>query len=432
MNAEQLLNLAKFFHEHRDFIINEETAKMSLVVPFLRLLGYDSNSPREVRVEYTAAFTQGDGKRLPDRMDFAIFDKSGTKPLMVIETKPLGIDLGSRAQQLARYIAQLPDLHFGIITDGCTYDFYGDLECPNVMDSHPFFTFSLDDPQTDWAKVASFLSKFSRDVFNAETLVTDAENSRYRQAMVEKLAKVLRAPGKDEDFMRWLTADVYRGKRTASVMARLSEIAKDAVEPALLRVMGDEFVEKLKERIHAAQPPNADQSTDSSMDDELHNEEQACASYDESHESSRKGIVTTQLELDAYEIVKTLCIRAGYEEGHILFRDTVNYCNISFARPTRWFVRFFGDSRRSNITTLVSTDQARELAANFDVEDSPQVFGVSRVYIDDIAQLWALESVILQSLNILLGSSIKGDQSELNDLELSELGYPSREVPLNQ
>jgi hypothetical protein len=130
--------------------------------------------------------------------------------------------------------------------------------------------------------------------------------------------------------------------------------------------------------------------------------------------------------------VKTLCIRAGYEEGHILFRDTVNYCNISFARPTRWFVRFFGDSRRPNITTLVSTDQVRELAANFDVEDSPQVFGVSRVYIDDIAQLWALESVILQSLNILLGSSSKGDQSELNDLELSEIRYQSREVHLNQ
>ena len=52
MNAEQLLNLAKIFLENRDFITNEETAKLSLVVPFLRLLGYDPNAPREVRVEY--------------------------------------------------------------------------------------------------------------------------------------------------------------------------------------------------------------------------------------------------------------------------------------------------------------------------------------------------------------------------------------------
>jgi hypothetical protein len=196
--------------------------------------------------------------------------------------------------------------------------------------------------------------------------------------------------------------------------------------------MGDEFVEKLKERIHAAQPPNADQSTDASMDDEVYGEEQARASYDEGLESSRKGVITTQLELDVYEIVKALCLRAGYEEGQILFRDTVNYCNISFGRPTRWFIRFFGDSRRPNITTLVPTDQARETAPDFDVEESPQVFGVSRVYIDDVAQLWALEPIILQSLNILLGSSNKGEQSEVNDPELNKFGYEGGEVHLNQ
>jgi hypothetical protein len=57
------------------------------------------------------------------------------------------------------------------------------------------------------------------------------------------------------------------------------------------------------------------------------------------------------------------------------------------------------------------------------VEEAPQVFGVSRVYIDDMAQLWTLEPVILQSLNILLGSSNKGDHAKLNDLELNEIGY---------
>ncbi|MBU0756085.1 MAG: type I restriction enzyme HsdR N-terminal domain-containing protein, partial [Planctomycetes bacterium] len=181
MDANQLLDLVKRYRENKGFITNEETAKMALVVPFLRHMGYDPNQPREVRLEYTAEFTQGDGKRLPDRMDFAIFDKNGSKPLMVIETKPLGTDLKSKTQQLARYIAQMPNLQFGIITDGCHYHFFGDLENPNQMDQDPFFSFALDDPKTDWEKVAKFLSKFSRDSFNAETLVTDAENSRYRQ-----------------------------------------------------------------------------------------------------------------------------------------------------------------------------------------------------------------------------------------------------------
>ena len=259
MDTNQLLELIKRYHDNRDFITNEETAKMALVVPFIRLLGYDTNLPREVRLEYTAEFTQGDGKRLADRMDFAIFDKAGVKPLLVIETKPLGTDLAAKSNQLARYIAQVADLHFGIITDGCVYLFYGDLENPNQMDREPFFRFALDDPNADWGKVATFLSKFSREAFNAETLVTDAENSRYRQAMVERLARVLKAPAADEGFMRWLTDDIYKGKRTTAVMTRFAELAREAVEPALFRVIGEDFLARLKERIQqsGARKPGA-------------------------------------------------------------------------------------------------------------------------------------------------------------------------------
>jgi hypothetical protein len=79
-------------------------------------------------------------------------------------------------------------------------------------------------------------------------------------------------------------------------------------------------------------------------------------------------------------------------------------------------VRFFGDSRRLNITTLVPTSQARESAPNFDVEESPQVFGTSRIYFNDIAQLQDLEPVILQSLSILLGSVNKEDRSEPDEV----------------
>jgi hypothetical protein len=43
----------------RALITNKETARMALVVPFIRLLGYDPNIPKEVRLEYAAEFTQG-------------------------------------------------------------------------------------------------------------------------------------------------------------------------------------------------------------------------------------------------------------------------------------------------------------------------------------------------------------------------------------
>jgi hypothetical protein len=402
MNAEQLEKLSQVYADNREFINNEETAKMALVVPFIRLLGYDPNVPREVRPEYTADFTQGDGKRLPDRMDFAIFDRTGAKPLMIIETKPVGTNLRSKSQQLARYISQLPDLHFGILTDGCVYQFYGDLDSPNVMDSEPFFTFSLDDPKTDWTKIALFLSKFSRDAFNAETLLTDAEDSRYRQAMVDKLVRVLRAPVEDEAFLKWLTTDVYTGKRTSQVMIRMGGIAREAIEPALLRVMGDEFVEKLKERIRAVQAPDRrgeEEVPEHGLNTETGKDEPAPNQSEKCKESSR--VFTTDDERRFVEVVKKICSEAGYDPDLVQLRDTINYCNASYRRPKKWFIRYFGDTRRKNITTLVPTLEARKLIADREVEDSPAVFGVSRIYINSVDDLLQMENLITRSLLIL-------------------------------
>ncbi|MDM8542012.1 hypothetical protein QUF90_13075 [Desulfococcaceae bacterium HSG9] len=402
MDQKQLINLANNYKDQKEFITNEETAKMSLVVPFIRLLGYDPNLPREVRLEYKAEFTQGDGKRLRDSMDFALFDKSGFKPLMIIETKPLGTNLKSNSPQLARYIAQLPDLHFGILTDGCNYLFYGDLESPNIMDSDPFFTFSLDDSKIDWTTVASFLTKFSRDAFNAETLLTDAENSRYRQAMVDKLVNVLRAPAEDEEFMKWLTAGIYTGLRTAKVMTRMAEIARSAIEPALLHVMGDEFIDQLKNRIHAAQKAKADiiepakeakEIDDNNTDDDA-----------DDVKIKKSSIITTEDELQAFEIIKGIIEDSDYDVEKILYKDTVNYFNVSYDKPTRWFIRVFADSKRKNIVTLVELEKAQELGEGFDVEKAPKVFGVSRIFIEDIEDITKLNDLVLESLKTLCGN----------------------------
>lgn len=401
MEANQLLELVKRYQENREFITNEETAKMALVVPFIRLLGYDPNTPREVRLEYAAEFTQGDGKRLPDRMDFAIFDQTGTKPLMVIETKPLGTDLQAKAQQLARYIAQMADLHFGIITDGCHYLFFGDLENPNQMDREPFFSFSLEDAKTDWAKVAKFLTKFSREAFNADTLITDAENSRYRQAMINRLAKALKSPAEDESFMRWLTEEVYKGKRTAGVMMRLGEVAREAIEPALLRVMGDDFLDKLKARINSLRETG----------EESVQEVQGVARLDSagaveekkelpSEERPRATIETTQEELEFYGLVRDICGKNGVNPEEILHRDTSNYFNISYRKPTKWFLRLFSSGKRKSVVSWVPAEDAKRLVSGFVVEEAPAAFGASRVYIDNVAQMWALTSLILRSLEL--------------------------------
>jgi len=413
MDAKQLLDLVQRYNENREFIGNEETAKVALVIPFIKLLGYDPSMPREVRLEYSADFTIGDGKRLPDRMDFAIFDSTGTRPLMVIETKPLGTDLLAKSQQLARYLAQMPDLHFGIITDGCHYYFFGDLENPNQMDREPFFSFSLDDPKADWPKVATFLGKFSRDSFNAATLITDAENSRYRQGMIDRLVRALRTPAEDESFLRWLTEDVYRGKRTAAVMARLGDVAREAVEPALLRVMGDDFVDKLKVRIQKLN--ESDDTNEANAAREVPTSLQPAASPPEA-KAPQRAIETTTEELEFLATVTQICEKAGYSAADIVHRDTTNYFNVSYLRPTKWFVRYFSGGRRRSVVTLVPPEEARQLCPGFEVEEAPAAFGVSRVYLDNVAQLWAVAGLVRRSLQLL--ATAREEQREATGPEI--------------
>ena len=257
--------LCRLYDANKAYIVNEEAAKMGLVVPFIRLLGYDPNLPKEVRPEYCADFVQGDGKKQPDRMDYAIFDATGTKPLMVFETKALGTDLASCSNQLARYIAQLPGLHFGVMTDGCRYRFYGDLENQNKMDKDPFFTFALDDPKTDWDKVAKFLTKFSRESFNAETLITEAENSRYRQEMIDKLAKALKSPSEDDAFMKWLTADIIQRKSNCGRDGPAWRGCAGFYQPTLLRVMSNDFTDRLREGLQRTLDNDKDQTGNTSI-----------------------------------------------------------------------------------------------------------------------------------------------------------------------
>jgi hypothetical protein len=349
-------------------------------------------------------------------MDFAIFDMSGLKPLMVIETKPLGTDLPAKAQQLARYISQLADLHFGIITDGCDYLFFGDLENPNQMDKKPFFSFSLDDMKTDWGAVAKFLTKFSRDTFNADTLITDAENSHYRQAMVDKLVNTLKNPSENEDFLKWLTSEMYRGKRTTIVMARLGEVAKQAIEPALMRLIGDDFLEKLKERmlehrksaeVNGALGEPSAKSTETEVAGDTDEKEM---------EKQKRGAVeTTEEEIEFYKNVRDICVKMGSLPEDIIYRDTVNYFNVSFQRPSNWFVRYFGNRKRTNVVTRIPFTEAQQLLQGFDIEEAPAAFGISRVYIDSPAQAWAIEKVIRKSFEIA-----KTDKDDSSQDELSE------------
>ena len=92
-----------------------------------------------------------------------------------------------------------------------------------------------------------------------------------------------------------------------------------------------------------------------------------------------------------------------------MFKDTVYYFNISYSKPTFWFVRFFADAKRKNITTLVPVEEAIALAKGFEVEQPPEAFGASRVYFSDLAQLRDLRFLLARSLGILQSQKVGSD-----------------------
>ena len=68
---------------------------------------------------------------------------AAVKPKLIIECKKIGDPLGKASiSQLFRYFTALR-VKFGILTDGISYQFFSDIDTPNIMDSAPFFEFNL-------------------------------------------------------------------------------------------------------------------------------------------------------------------------------------------------------------------------------------------------------------------------------------------------
>ena len=222
--------------------------------------------------------------------------------------------------------------------------------------------------------------------------------------MIDKLSAVLKAPGENEGFLKWLTEDIYKGKRTTAVMERLAEVAKEAIEPTLLRVMGDDFLNKLKERIQ-----RLNEGTESPAVTEGPNvlKPDSAKPFDTEprapgDEKGRATVETTEDEMAFFAVVRDICGKNGHPVSDILFRDTSSYFNVSFKKPTKWFVRFFGNGKRKSIATWVPVEEAKTLAAGFEVEAAPTAFGLSRVYIETIPQVWALKALVARSLELSL------------------------------
>ena len=206
--AEKVQQLGSRIHDLRAHIATEEATKTSLIMPFLQLLGYDTFDPRVVVPEFTADV----GTKKGEKVDYAVLQDGD--PILLFEVKCCGTELDQgKANQLRRYFQSTPTARIGVLTDGVQYEFYSDLDQPNLMDSKPFMVFSFD--QIDETLIQQ-LRKLSRDRFDQHATLDAAQNLKYTRQIKQIVKKEFNDPS--DEFVKHFAGKVYNGRFMPNVL----------------------------------------------------------------------------------------------------------------------------------------------------------------------------------------------------------------------
>lgn len=292
---DKIKELASRIPKQLEHIQTEEATKNAFVMPFINLLGYDVFNPLEVVPEFTADV----GTKKGEKVDYAI--KKDGHIIILMECKWVGCNLEEEhASQLYRYFS-VTEARFGILTNGITYKFYSDIEEPNKMDAKPFFEFNLlnfEEHQIDEIK------KFTKSTFELENILSSASTLKYTGAIKRIFANEILSP--TDEFIKFFASQVYSGKITQSVKDQFSVIVKNAL---------NQFIrERINDRLKSA------------LENETE-EEQEPATEEMEGEMNDSGIVTTQEEIDGYNVVKAI-VRDMVDASRVTMRDTKSYCGI--------------------------------------------------------------------------------------------------------
>ncbi len=338
--AEELKQFSKRIIELSSSITNEEATKMSMIVPFFQLLGYDVFNP----AEFCPEFTSDVGIKKGEKVDYAIL--SDGKPEILIECKWCGDNLAKHGSQLFRYFG-VSAAKFAILTNGISYKFYTDIEEVNKMDLTPFLEFNMNNISD--ASINA-LKKFRKDVFNKEDIFGTASELKYSGLIKDWIKGQLE--NVSDDFAKVILADIYDGVKTQKIL--------------------DKFKPIIKKSFNGYINDNVNQKISSALDD-------APSTNDlETEETTTQSkINTTEEELQAFNIICAI-LSESIDLNRVCYRDTESYFGI-----------LFDNNNRKPICRLNLDTKKKQLL----IPDEKKVF--SRIYIDSIIDLYKYKNDII-------------------------------------
>lgn len=309
--SDQIKQFAKRVQAIKDTILTEEATKTAIIMPFFAMLGYDVFNPQEFVPEFVADV----GIKKGEKVDYAIM-RDG-QPSILIECKSITEKLEKHDSQLFRYFGT-STAKFAILTNGLTYRFYTDLDNSNKMDSAPFLSvdiLSVKDSQLPQ------LQKFCKSEFDVDSIFNAASELRYLSEFKSTLSAELESPS--DDFVRFFLQSCYSAPKTQIVIERFRPLVKKA----LAEYINENMKEKIKTALDAeTEPAPAPVSVPV--------EEESASPADENK------IVTTEEELEAYFIVKTiLSDLVPFQD--LTYKDTESYMGVLYkGNRNKWICRF--------------------------------------------------------------------------------------------
>jgi prophage lp2 protein 6 len=291
---EQLYNRVESL---KNQINTEEATKNAFIMPFLQILGYDVFNPTEVVPEYVADI----GIKKGEKVDYVI--KKDEQVILIVECKHWKEDVDAYNSQLHRYY-HVTDTRFAIITNGIIYNFFTDLEKPNVMDNNPFLTVNLANLKDSTIKE---LVKFTKATFSIDNILESAEALKYVRAFRNEFEKEIQEPS--DDFIKLLARRFFDKQITANRLENFNSYLKRAITSY--------FNDTINARLKSALNINENK--------EQHKDETGDTSANEVEEDNR--IVTTEEEIEGFQIVKAI-LREKLPASRIAYRDAITYFGV--------------------------------------------------------------------------------------------------------
>ena len=252
---------------------DEAKTRHYLINPFFDILGYEVGFGNgQLVTEYDADY----GKMRGKKVDYAILFRG--KPNIIIEAKSATYktDLQKMPlRQLNDYFNYLNDAKIGILTNGIQFHFYSRYEGKG-LNTEPFFSFDFSDTNT--ADIEG-LAQFHLSAININEILDIAEEEYFRDKFDEALYQELADPSID------LVKAIFNRMEGSRLTASQADKIRSLINSVSLKSVVDRLVE-------------------------------------EDAGGANSGIVTTEEELQVYQIIRTILAQSRkVVTERVTFRD---------------------------------------------------------------------------------------------------------------